>query len=126
MRAVVVRESVKEPRLLEGIPGREISRYPLALNGQPVEIIEIEIPEAGVFDACLQLADALLPKLYFAQIQDSERMFVMFPNSISLVGRGDVGAERAAQNIGSLFGIPASQMRFLDMFATTHPDILDA
>jgi hypothetical protein len=126
MRAIIVMESLKDPGLMKEIPGKEICRYPLPLNDGPVEVVEIDIANDDVLAVCILLADSLLPERYFAQLQDSTRMHVIFPSGIALVRRGDQTSEEIAQKIGSIFGIPRSQMRFLEMFENNHPDVADA
>lgn len=125
MRAIIVIESLKDPGLVKEIPGKEVCRYPLPLNDGPVEVVEFDISNDDVLAVCVLLADGLLSERYFAQLQDSARMHVIFPSGIALVRRGDRASEEIAQTIGSIFGIPRSQMRFLEMFETDHPDVAD-
>ncbi|MFF6781486.1 hypothetical protein [Streptomyces sp. NPDC012510] len=120
--AVIVTESLKDPALLRKIPGRELKRYMLPLNDGPVEITELDIPRPAAHDACLQLAAALRPEGYYAQLQDAHIMYVVFPHTISVVRRADPTSEAAAQRVGTLFSIPLAQMDFLRMFTTPYPN----
>ncbi|MFI7337023.1 hypothetical protein ACIBUY_03685 [Streptomyces sp. NPDC050085] len=126
MRAVILIESLKDPHAIEGVEGEEVSRYPLPLNGGTVQVVELDVPDDSVQAACWHLAQVLQPQRYFAQLQDAEQMYVVFPDAVALVRRGIAATEETAQKIGALFGIPTSQMRFLEMFETAHPDVQDA
>ncbi|HEY9327692.1 MAG TPA: hypothetical protein VIS09_05570 [Streptomyces sp.] len=126
MRAIILIESLKDPHSIESLEGKELSRYPMPLNGGTVQVVELNVPNDAVQASCWHLAQALHPQHYFAQLQDAERMFVVFPDAVALVRRGIPSTEETAQKIGALFGIPASQMRFLDMFEADHPDVQDA
>ncbi|MBL1101919.1 hypothetical protein [Streptomyces coffeae] len=123
MRAIVITESLTGGQLPPGLAPLEDRRYRHMLDeSTPIEIIELTVPTDRAPAAGLQLAQALLPKLYYAHLIDSQQMLVAFPQALVLIVRGGQQAAERAQAVGALFGIPPEQMRFLEMFDEDHPD----
>ncbi|WP_432141128.1 hypothetical protein [Streptomyces sp. bgisy084] len=123
LRAVVITESLEGGRLPEALRALESRRYPHLLDERTqVEIIELAVPAAQAAGVALTLADAVLPRLYYAHLIDSLQMLVAFPDTVVRIHRDDAAAVERAQSIGALFDIPAGQMRFAEMWDTDHPD----
>ncbi|MFF0551018.1 hypothetical protein ACFYUL_18875 [Streptomyces sp. NPDC004311] len=123
MRAVIITESLTERTLPPGFRDLPVHRYPHDLDGQtPIEICEVTVPSARAAELALQLASSLEPRLYYAHLIDEQRMLIAFPHTVVTVARDDEAALRHACDVGALFGIPAGQMRFAEMWDTDHPD----
>ena len=127
MRAVVIRESLDSGELPTGLSGRLLKSYPHLLDeSTEIEIVELEVDEEHALAGDMLLARVLLPRHYYAHVLGEDTMYVAFPNCVSLVGRGEPQTAARAQEIGRLFDIPLSQMRFQEMFDVDHPDALEA
>lgn len=123
LRAVVITESLEGGQLPEALRALESHCYAHLLDERTqVEIIELAVPAAQGAVVALTLAGAVLPRLYYAHLIDSRQMLVVFPDTVARIGRDDSAAVERAQSIGALFDIPASQMRFAEMWDTDHPD----
>ncbi|MFD7614386.1 hypothetical protein [Streptomyces sp. NPDC059828] len=123
LRAVVITESLVGGSLPETFSGMEDRRYPHLMDERtPVEIIELTVPSERAPGLALELAAALKPRLYYAHLLDEERMLVAFPRTVVEIPRGDTEAIARARAVGALFGIPAGQLRFAEMWDTDHPD----
>jgi hypothetical protein len=122
MRALVITESLKGGILPPGVRAARERRYPHELDGTPIEIIELDVRVEDAAAAAAALADALLPRGWYAHLVDQERMIVAFPGEVVAIRRGDAGDVERALATGQRFGIPSHQMRFAEMFETDHPD----
>jgi len=123
MRAVVIEESLAGGRLPPAFPGQPIRRYRHPLDEDTmITIAEVDVPHTQALDAAMRLARCLLPRHYYAHLLDNHLMYVAFPNCVVVLDRDDQAGQDRAQAVGRLFDIPVSQMRFLEMFDTDHPD----
>ncbi|MEU7031491.1 hypothetical protein AB0A60_32945 [Streptomyces sp. NPDC046275] len=123
MRAIVITESLTDGQVPQAPGVSEIRRYRHLLDDRtPIEIVELTVPADQAPAYAHQLADALLPRLYYAHLIDEEQMLVAFPHTVVRIRRGGERAIALAQSIGALVGIPAEQMRFAEMWDTDHPD----
>jgi hypothetical protein len=123
VRGIVLKESLAEGTLPLPFPAVVTGRYPHLLERVlPVEVIELTVARARAAQVALQLAGVLLPRLFYAHLVDDADMIVIFPRCIVQIPRGDEEAAETARRVGTLFGIPRQQMRFLEMFTTDHPD----
>ncbi|MFF4583377.1 hypothetical protein ACFY15_34145 [Streptomyces sp. NPDC001373] len=123
MRAVIITESLTDRTLPPGFQNLSVHRYPHDLDGQtPIEICEATVPSARAAELALQLARSLEPRLYYAHLIDEQHMLIAFPHTVVTVDRDDEATIQHACNVGALFGIPAGQMRFAEMWDTDHPD----
>lgn len=123
LRAIVVKESLKSgalPPALCDFPGRS---YAHELDRDwPVTIAEFLVPGERVPEVCFHLASELLPKRYYAHLVNDQMLYVVYPDCVIRISASDTAADERARVIGRLYGIPDSQMRFLEMFETDHPD----
>jgi hypothetical protein len=123
-RAIVIQESLKDGKLPAVLCDCAMRTYTHHLDGQQaVQIIEVELDEDSAPDTSLQLALALVPRRYYAHVWTPSLLYVCFPSVVALIAKGDMDAEGRAQEIGGLFDIPVSQMRFAEMFTMDHPDL---
>jgi hypothetical protein len=123
MRGIVLKQSLIGGELPMPLSATVVRRYPYLLDGRtPVEVIELIVTRERTLPVAMQLAQALLPKGFYAHLFDDARMLVCFPNCVVRIQRGDEELARQAQDIGGRFGIPARQMRFAEMFDNDHPD----
>ncbi|MFG2986235.1 hypothetical protein ACGFYQ_34125 [Streptomyces sp. NPDC048258] len=123
MRAVVITESLTTRALPAGFNGLPVRRYQHDLDGNtPIEICEVTVPTDQAAALALELARALEPHLYYAHLLDEKRMLIAFPHTVVTVDRDDQATLDHARQVGALFHIPASQMRFAEMWDTDHPD----
>ncbi|MFI9640896.1 hypothetical protein ACIG87_12650 [Micromonospora sp. NPDC051925] len=123
MRGLVLMESLTDGRLPMPLPAVVVRRYPHLLGGTlPVQIAELAVTRHRVLAVAMQVAKVLLPKRFYAHFLDDERMYVVFPNCVTVVLRDDPVSADTARAVGALFDIPAVQMRFEEMFVNDHPD----
>lgn len=123
MRAIVIKESLKDGALPPDFYGTRVKEYKHPLDDDTtVTIIELAVAERHALDAGMALARKLLPRLYYAHLLSDQSMYIAFPNCLVHLERGDEDGERTTQVIGRTFDIPTEQMRFLEMFDVDHPD----
>ena len=123
MRAIIIKESLVGGQLPPDFPGTPIREYRHPLDENTViTIVELEVPGRRALAAAMALARKLLPVKYYAHLINSQTMYIAFPDCLVRLDRGDAAGERQAQAIGQTFGVPQSQMRFLEMFDADHPD----
>lgn len=123
MRGIVLKEGLVGGALPMPMPATVVRRYPYRLDGRiPVEVIELAVSPQRTAAVAMRLAEALLPRRFYAHLVGEDRMYVCFPNCVVLVHRGDSASVRQAQEIGTRFDIPLRQMRFGEMFDRDHPD----
>jgi|SRR6185437_5214391 len=121
IRGLVFREGLREAALPDLL--RERKRYPHLLDRRvPVEVIEFDCAEDGLAQACEALRSALLPRGYYAHLLAFPVMHIVFPHRVVTVTYPDQREAELAREAGSQVGIPARQMRFLEMFTVDHPD----
>jgi hypothetical protein len=127
MKEIVIRESLQGGQLPAGLAGRLLRAHPHLLDvATPIEIVELDVDDQQALHDAHLLATALLPSRYYAHVVGDDAMYVAFPNCVALVRKADPQTASQAQAIGGLYDIPLSQMRFLEMFDTDHPDAPDA
>lgn len=121
IRGIVFREGLVGEVLPDVV--RERRRYPHLLDRRiPVEVIEFECAEDSLERALAVLRSALRSRGYYAHLLDGPVMYIVFPHRVMTVtDRNERAAERARE-AGIQAGIPARQMRFLEMFTVDHPD----
>jgi hypothetical protein len=122
MRALVITESLPGGALPAGVRATRERRYAHQLDGTPIEIIELEVRAEDAGATAAALADALLPRGWYAHLVDAERMLVAFPGEVVPIRRGNAGDVERAQAAGRRFDIPPHQMPFAEMFEIDHPD----
>lgn len=123
MRVIIIKESLEGGELPQDFYGTRVKEYKHELDEDtPITIIELAVAERHAPDAGMALARKLLPKKFYAHLLNDESMYVVFPDCLVHLTRGDEAGERQAHAIGETFDVPRSQMRFLEMFETDHPD----
>lgn len=123
MRAVVVREFLVGGDLPSGFSGTRIREYPCPLGEDTViTIVELAVAERHAIDAAIALARRLRAGPHCARLINDQSMYIAFPNCLVYLERGNADGERQAQAIGQTFDVPASQMRFLEMFEADRQD----
>jgi hypothetical protein len=123
MRAIIIKESLEGGELPPNFYGTRVKEYKHELDeNTPITIIELAVAERHALDAGMALSRKLLPTKFYAHLVSDQYMYIAFPNTLVYLERGDEEGERQAQAIGMLFVIPTTQMRFLEMFETDHPD----
>jgi hypothetical protein len=123
MRGLVLMESLVGGQLPMPLPAVLLRRYPHLLGGElPVQIAELAVTRDRALTVAVQLAQALLPRRFYAHLLDTETMYVAFPNCVTVIRRADSATADDARRIGALFDIPARQMSFEEMFTNDHPD----
>lgn len=124
MRAIIIKESLKDGELPPTFYGTRVREYRLQLDEDTmVTISELAVAERHALDAGMALSRKLLPRLYYAHLINDQSMYIAFPNCLVHLERGDEDCERQAQAIGQTFDIPLAHMRFLEMFEVDHPDV---
>jgi hypothetical protein len=122
MRGIVLLESLVDQRI-PLIPASVCRTYQHLLGGEiAVQVAELTVSRDRAMTVAMRLAEALLPQRFYAHLVDCHRMYVIFPDCVVLVRRGDDASVLFAQETGQHFGIPLAQMRFAEMFDTDHPD----
>lgn len=123
MRAIIIEESLKGGGLPSGFYGTRVKEYKHPLDEDTmITIIELAVAERHALDAGMALSRVLLPRLYYAHLLSDQSMYVVFPNCVMYLARGDEAGQQQARAIGRTFDIPDSQMRFLEMFEVDHPE----
>jgi hypothetical protein len=123
MRAIIIQESLKDGELPTNFYGTRVREYKHELDeNTPITIVEWAVAERHALDAGMALARKLLPRKYYAHLLNDQSMYVAFPDCLVHLDRDDMVGEEQAQAIGETFDVPLSQMRFLEMFETDHPD----
>jgi hypothetical protein len=123
MRAIVIKESLRDGELPASFYGTGVREYRYSLDEETViTITEVAVDEPRALDVAMALSRMLLPRLYYAHLIGDHGMYISFPNCVVRLDRGDEEGQRDAQAVGRIFDIPLSQMRFLEMFETDHPD----
>lgn len=123
IRAIIIKESLKDGELPLNFPGTRVCEYWHPLDEDTmVTIIELAVAERHALDAGMALSRKLLPRKYYAHLLNDQSMYIAFPNCLVHLDRDDAEGERQAHAIGQTFDIPVSQMRFLEMFEVDHPD----
>jgi hypothetical protein len=123
MRGLVLLESLVGGGLPLPMQAVVVRQYPHLLGGDiPVNIAELMVSRDKALAVAMQLARALLPSRFYAHLLDEETMYVVFPDCLAVVSVNSPESAQAARRIGALYGIPAKQMRFIEMFHTDHPD----
>jgi hypothetical protein len=123
MRAIIIKESLEGGALPQNFYGTRVKEYKHELDeNTPITIIELAVAERHALDAGIALARKLLPKKFYAHLLNDQSMYIAFPNCLVHLARGDEAGEHQAHAIGQTFEVPLSQMRFLEMFETDHPD----
>lgn len=123
MRAIIVKESLKDGELPPNFYGTRVREYRQPLDeDNTVTIIELAVAERHALDAGMALSRKLLPKKYYAHLRGDQSMYIAFPDCLVYLDRDDAEGERHVHAIGRTFDIPVSQMRFLEMFEIDHPD----
>jgi hypothetical protein len=123
MRAIIIKESLKDGELPPNFSGTRVREYRHPLDEDTmVTIIELAVTERNALDAGMALSRKLLPKKYYAHLLNDQSMYIAFPNCLVNLDRDDAEVECQVHAIGQTFGIPVSQMRFLEMFEVDHPD----
>jgi hypothetical protein len=123
LRAVVIIESLRDRKLPDQFHGIPIREYEHPLDDTTtVTIAEFTVAERHALDSGMVLARSLLPTRFYAHLHSDKALLIAFPDVLVWLGWDDAEGERRAQAIGGIFDIPLSQMRFLEMFETDHPD----
>jgi hypothetical protein len=123
MRAIIIKESLQGGDLPPDFYGTRVREYRHPLDEDTmITIVELAVAERHALDAGMALSRKLLPRLYYAHLINDQSMYIAFPNCLVHLERGNEDGERQAQAIGETFGVPLSQMRFLEMFEVDHPD----
>jgi hypothetical protein len=123
MRAIIIKEGLQGGELPLSFYGTRVRDYRHPLDEDTmITIVELAVAERHALDAGMALSRKLLPRLYYAHLINDQAMYIAFPNCLVHLACGDEDGERQAQAIGQIFGVPLSQMRFLEMFQIDHPD----
>ena len=121
IRGIVFREGLHRGTLPDAVCERK--RYPHLLDRRiPVQVIEFDCAEDRLQHACAALRSALLPRGYYAHFLAWPVMHIVFPHRVVTITYPDQQAAELARAAGGEVGIPARQMRFLEMFTVDHPD----
>lgn len=87
-----------------------------------ITIAEIVVPVSDVLTHLNEVSRHIAPRKYYAHYIVLDAMYVVFPNTVSVVRKGDPRTAETARQVGMLFDIPSAQMRFEEMFEKDHPD----
>lgn len=87
-----------------------------------ITIVEIVVPVSDVLTHLTEVSLHIAPRRYYAHYVVFDAMYVVFPNTVAVVRKGDQRTAETARQVGMLFDIPSEQMRFEEMFEKDHPD----
>ena len=122
VRGIVLRESMANNLLPEGLPVHVRRAYPYLVDGRyPVEVLDITMDSDQCEHVAKKLSAALRPTGYYAHIIDGDEMIICFPDTVVRIRRGDDVSQEHARVIGVACGIPRHQMRFEALFFEDHP-----
>ena len=121
-RAIVICES-----LLSRPPVLELSqctaRYLHNLDRiEQVWLEEHELRREDRWGVAGEIASVLRSPGWYAHLHCGDTLIVAYPSIVVEVRRGDAASAELCRRIGTLFDVPAEQMRFEEMFQVDHPD----
>jgi hypothetical protein len=88
-----------------------------------VDVLVLQCSDYELLPLLTVVAQQIKPNRYYAHFIYGSIMYVVFPLCIVLVSRNDKITAQQARVIGSIFGIPAEQMKFEQLFEVDHPDV---
>jgi len=121
IRGLVIDESFTGDAVPVALKRYAVRTYPFHLNGAPIHITELRLPEDVCPAALLEIAEALAPERYYAHFVRDDTLYVIFPGVICSIKQGHATAMRIAKMIGCEFRIPVEQMPFEGLFTDDHP-----
>lgn len=123
-RGIVILESLIGGTVPPAVVPFVVQMYPYLLDGwNPKTIVRLEVPARRILAVAQTVANALLPRKYFAQFTGESEIIVTFPRKVMHVVKGETDLAEQSRNVGSSFGIPRHQMQFEKMFEQDHPTI---
>jgi len=123
-RLIAIEESFPDG-LPPDVCASEYRRFTAVLeNEQPVTVVEHAIQLDRVYDIAHSLALSIRRRRYYAHVVlSADHLIVIFPSCVVDLHRGIAEEREVAHMLGHRLGVPASEMRFDEMFDVDHPDL---
>jgi hypothetical protein len=125
MHGIVLLQGLKSAELPESLRPLLERQYRHFLGGThgTVDICRLRLDRSMAPAVAFTLSSLLLPRRYYARLNDESEMYIAYPTAVVHIRRSDTRTVSLAQSIGALYEIDIEHMRFGEMFELDHPEM---